>query len=57
MRELLRDEVREFGEIFTHGLSKNAAVVDLFLDYCQEQGVTSKRLSREQVFAAGTLDT
>jgi 4,5-dihydroxyphthalate decarboxylase len=57
MRELLRDEVQEFGEIYTHGLSKNATVVDLFLDYCHEQGVTSKRLSREQVFAAGTLET
>jgi 4,5-dihydroxyphthalate decarboxylase len=57
MRELLRDEVREYGEIFTHGLARNATVVDLFLDYCHEQGVTSKRLSREQVFAAGTLET
>ncbi|HEV7665519.1 MAG TPA: ABC transporter substrate-binding protein [Chloroflexota bacterium] len=57
MRELLRDEVAEFGEIYTHGLSNNAKVVDLFLDYCYDQGVTSRRLSREQVFAAGTLDT
>jgi 4,5-dihydroxyphthalate decarboxylase len=57
MRELLRDEVHEDGEIFTHGLSRNATAVDLFLDFCHEQGVTSKRLSREQVFAAGTLDT
>jgi len=57
MRELLRDEAQSSGEIYTHGLSKNAAVVDLFLDYCHEQGVTSRRLSREQVFAAGTLDT
>jgi len=57
MRELLRDEVQASGEIYTHGLSKNAAVVDLFLDYSHEQGVTSRRLSREQVFAAGTLET
>ncbi len=57
MRELLRDEVGEFGEIYTHGLAQNANVVDLFLDYCHEQGVTSRRLSREQVFAASTLDT
>ena len=56
-RELLRDEVREFGEIYTHGISKNATVIELFLDYCQEQGVTSRRLSLGEVFAAGTLDT
>ncbi|MBV9582931.1 MAG: ABC transporter substrate-binding protein [Chloroflexi bacterium] len=57
MRELLRDEVQEFGEIFTYGLSRNASVVDPFLEYCYEQGVTRQRLRREQVFAAGTLDT
>ncbi len=57
MRELLRDELADVGEIYTHGLSRNATVVDLFLDFCHEQGVTSRRLSREQVFAAGTLDT
>ena len=57
MRELLRDEVGDLGEIYTHGLSRNATVVDLFLDFCHEQGLTSKRLAREHVFAAGTLDT
>jgi 4,5-dihydroxyphthalate decarboxylase len=57
MRELLRDEVGDLGELYTHGLSRNAAAVDLFLDFCQEQGVTPKRLSREEVFAASTLDT
>jgi 4,5-dihydroxyphthalate decarboxylase len=57
MRELIRDEVREFGEIFTHGIAKNRRPIDCFLDYCAEQGVTSRRLPIEQVFAAGTLDT
>lgn len=56
-RELLRDEVSEFGEILTHGISRNATVVDLFLDYCAEQGVTHKRLARDEVFAASTLET
>jgi 4,5-dihydroxyphthalate decarboxylase len=56
-RELLRDEVAESGEVYAHGLANNTTVVDLFLDYCHEQGVTSRRLSREQVFAAGTLDS
>lgn len=57
MREQLGDEVREFGEIYVHGLSKNSTVVDLFLDYCHEQGVTKNRLAVEQVFARSTLDT
>jgi 4,5-dihydroxyphthalate decarboxylase len=57
MRELVRDEVREFGEVFTHGLSRNATVVDLFLDYCHEQGGTIRRLSDQEVFANSTLDT
>ncbi len=57
MRELMRDEVAEFGEIFTHGIARNRTVIDLFLDYCADQGVTSRRLPLDEVFAAGTLDT
>jgi 4,5-dihydroxyphthalate decarboxylase len=57
IRELLRDEVREFGEIYAHGLSKNTTVVDLFLQYCHEQGLTSRRLDVEQVFASSTLNS
>ena len=57
MRELLRDEEHEFGEIYAHGISKNTTVIDLFLDYCHEQGVTSRRLALDQVFAASTLDS
>jgi 4,5-dihydroxyphthalate decarboxylase len=57
MRELLRDEVHEFGEIYAHGISRNTTVIDLFLDYCHEQGVTSRRLALDQVFAASTLDS
>jgi 4,5-dihydroxyphthalate decarboxylase len=57
MRELMRDEVAEFGEVLTHGIAKNTRPIELFLDYSHEQGVTSSRLSVEQVFAAGTLDT
>jgi hypothetical protein len=57
MRELLRDEVREFGEIYRHGIAHNARAIDLFLEYCAEQGVTSRRLATDEVFAAGTLDS
>lgn len=57
MRELMRDEVAEFGEIYTHGIAHNKTVIDLFLDYCADQGVTSRRLRNDEVFAAATLDT
>jgi hypothetical protein len=48
---------REFGEIYAHGIATNTTVIELFLNYCHEQGVTSRRLSLDQVFAAGTLDS
>ncbi len=57
LRELMRDEVAEFGQIFTHGVSKNRTTIDLFLDYCADQGVTKQRLALDQFFAAGTLET
>jgi 4,5-dihydroxyphthalate decarboxylase len=57
MRELLRDEVAELGEVYTHGIAANRRAIDAFLDFCHEQGVTKARLSDEQVFARGTLGT
>jgi hypothetical protein len=54
---LLRDEVREFGEIYAHGIATNTTVIELLLNYCHEHGVTSRRLGLDQVFAAGTLDS
>ena len=56
-RELLRDEVRTYGEVWTHGLRQNTAAVTLFLDYCVDQGVTSRRLALDEVFAQSTLTT
>jgi 4,5-dihydroxyphthalate decarboxylase len=57
MRELLRDEVAELGEVYAHGIAANRRAIDAFLDFCHEQGVTKTRLSDEQVFARGTLGT
>ena len=57
MRELLRDEVADLGEVFTHGVGANARAIAAFLDFCAEQGVTKTRLANEQVFARGTLGT
>ena len=57
MRETLREQVHDWGNVWTHGLSQNKPNVDTFLDYNYEQGLTKTRLSYEDVFAPGTLDT
>jgi hypothetical protein len=45
------------GEVYTHGIASNTRAIDVFFDFCHEQGVTNTRLRNEQVFARGTLDT
>ena len=56
-REAMRDQLREWGDVWTHGVRANRNTIDTFLDYNFEQGLTGTRLSQEQVFAPGTLDT
>ncbi len=50
-------QMREWGDVWKHGMSANKNTIETFLDYNFEQGLTKTRLSPEQVFAAGTLDT
>ncbi len=57
MRELLRDEVADLGEVYRHGIAANSHAIDAFLEFCAEQGVTQTRLGNDQVFARGTLET
>jgi 4,5-dihydroxyphthalate decarboxylase len=57
MRELLRQQLHTWGNVYAQGISANRDTIDAFLDYCAEQGVTGRRLSNEQFFASGTLDT
>ena len=57
MRETLGEQVRTWGDVWRHGLRNNGPNVDTFLDYNYEQGLTKTRLSYEEVFAPGTLDT
>jgi 4,5-dihydroxyphthalate decarboxylase len=57
MREQLQEQMRTWGNVYEQGISSNRNTIDAFLDYCHEQGVTSKRLTDEQFFASGTLDT
>ena len=56
-RELLRDQLAASGDVWKHGLAANQNVIETFLDYNFEQGVTKTRLSPDRVFARGTLDT
>ena len=57
MREIVRDQTKDWGTVYQHGIAANRNTIDTFLRYCHEQGVTGKRLSNEQFFASGTLDT
>jgi len=56
-RELVRDQQREWGDVWKHGVSANKNTIETFLDYCHEQGMTKGRLPLDRVFAAETLDT
>ena len=56
-RELIQTQLREWGDVYKHGISANRNTIDYFLDYCHEQGVTGTRLSLEQVFPKETLET
>jgi len=56
-RELMRDQLKKWGDVYAHGIKANKSAIDFALDYSHEQGITKDRLSVEQMFAADTLDT
>lgn len=56
-REHMRDQLRDWGDIHAYGISANRRMLETYLDYSFEQGITRTRLTLEQVFAKGTLDT
>jgi ABC-type nitrate/sulfonate/bicarbonate transport system substrate-binding protein len=57
MREAIRDQLAEWGDVYPMGIKADRNTIDWFLDFNLEQGLTRERLSYTQVFAAGTLDT
>lgn len=57
MREAMRDQLRDWGDVYPFGIAANRNTIDWFLDFNQEQGITHDRMSYEQIFAKGTLDT
>jgi 4,5-dihydroxyphthalate decarboxylase len=56
-REAMRDQLQAWGDVYPFGIAANRNTIDWFLDFNQEQGITRERLTHEQVFARGTLDT
>jgi 4,5-dihydroxyphthalate decarboxylase len=57
MREAMRDQLADWGDVYPMGIKADRNTIDWFLDFNLEQGLTRERLSDEQVFAASTLDT
>ena len=54
--ELAEAARRDFGrEPFSYGVEPNRRDLDAFFTYCQEQGVTQRRLTAEEPFARETL--
>jgi 4,5-dihydroxyphthalate decarboxylase len=56
-REVFRDQMHEWGDVWKHGILANKNTIDRFLEYNFKQGLTKTKLSVEQVFAKSTLDT
>jgi len=45
------------GDIYKHGVAANRDLFEMTLDFYEDQGQTSRRLSLEEVFALDTLNT
>jgi 4,5-dihydroxyphthalate decarboxylase len=56
-REAMRDQLAELGDMYPMGIKANRNTIDWFLDFNVEQGLTRERMTCEQLFAPGTLDT
>jgi 4,5-dihydroxyphthalate decarboxylase len=56
-REAMRDQLAEWGDVYPFGIAANRNTIDWFLDFNLDQGLTRERMTDEQIFAAGTLDT
>ena len=56
-REMMRDQLRELGDMYPMGIKANRNTIDWFLDFNLEQGLTKERMTYEQLFTADTLDT
>ena len=57
LRERLVEQTREWGDPWAYGVEANRSLIDGFVEYNEEQGITSRKMADEEIFASGTLDT
>ena len=57
LRERLEQQIAEWGDPWVYGVAANRRMIDAFNRYNFEQGITSRMLSDEELFAGSTVDT
>ncbi len=57
LRERLEEQIQEWGDPWKYGVKANKNTIDTSLAYNAEQGITGKKMSSEDFFAASTLET
>ena len=56
-REPLREQTEVFGEDpWPYGISKNRVAVETLMSYLYEQGLATRKLTFEEMFASNTVD-
>ena len=57
LRERMKEQMRDWGDPWKFGIKANQSTIDALIRHNHEQGMISSKMSYEQIFAAGTLDT
>jgi 4,5-dihydroxyphthalate decarboxylase len=57
LRERMKEQVRDWGDPFSFGIKANKSTIDAFIRYNHEQGMIASKMSYDQIFAAGALDS
>jgi len=57
LRERLKEQLRDWGDPWRYGVQAKKSAIEAFIRYNHEQGMTRRKFSREEILAAGTLDT
>ena len=57
LRERFEEQIKDWGDPWKYGVKENKNMIDSYLTYNAEQGITSKKLALEEFLAAGTLET
>ncbi len=57
LREYVAEQFKKWGDPWVYGMSANRNMLNAYIDWSHEQGIMRDRLSFEQVFSKGVLDT